>query len=203
MTRRQMLLVVATWPLASLVLGDEPPKPKANPGAARDSEVLEVVLKDLLTWSDSPLEPRKAKEKQIRFSPEALTVKLELGDVFERPFPEQWKKLTPAQLGRAREAAVDLVHRVGEKDALKGVKLKDPRIIIWDKAREAAEPKRRGAYDHPQVFEVHAPGYSQGQEIAIVRVRFPWSIHGGFGTYVLLKKEGEWIVLVRDFIYFA
>ena len=37
--------------------------------------------------------------------------------------------------------------------------------------------------------------------VAIVRVSFNWSIHGGEGTYVLLRRDGEWVVLVRDCRY--
>jgi len=62
---RWILLVLAVllpWPAGGFV--QDPPKSKAHSDAGRDWSVLELILKDLLTWSDSPLEPTKGAAGQ-------------------------------------------------------------------------------------------------------------------------------------------
>jgi hypothetical protein len=140
MTCRLLLLLAATGPWPTGCLAQEPSTPKAGSDAGRDSSVLEVVLKDLLTWPDSPLEPRHETRKQILFSPEAPGYRPRLEEILDRQDAKEWNKLSPVQLGLAREAAEDLVRRLKEKDALKGFRPKDKRIVIWDK--RGADGKR-------------------------------------------------------------
>jgi hypothetical protein len=167
--------------------------------AGRDSAVLEVVLKDLLSWPDSPL--RDATKKQILFSPEALDYRLNVSDVLQQHDSREWDKLAPAQLGLATEAAGDLMRRLDGKEILKGLTLKDERIVVWDKKQAVAKRGRLRGRARPQVFRAFAPGYSRDRQIAVVRLTFPWSIHSGYATYVLARKESEWAVLIREFVY--
>jgi hypothetical protein len=109
---------------------------------------------------------------------------------------------SPVHLGLAREAAESLVRRVNDKEPFKDLKLKDQRIVVWDKTREVAETEKRNNFLRPQIFRAYPPGYSQDRQVAIVRLTFPWSIHGGDGTYVLVKKEGKWTVLIREIAYY-
>jgi hypothetical protein len=46
-------------------------------------------------------------------------------------------------------------------------------------------------------FTANTPGFSRDKQIAIVRVHFPWSIHSGYNTYVLARRDGERVVVVR------
>ena len=137
MTRRLMLLLAATWPWSSRGIAQERRKSKSNPESAtgRDSAVLEAVLKDLLTWSQTPLEPRNATTKEILFAPNAVTRPVEAAEVLRTHSRDEWAKLSPEELGLAREAAENLARRSEAKDALKGLKFNDPRIVVWDKAR--------------------------------------------------------------------
>jgi hypothetical protein len=202
MTRRSLLLLVAIWAWPISGFAQESPKPKAETNAEQDSAVLEVVLKDLFSCQGSPLESRNATKKQILFSPEALMAGLTVLD--ERP-QTQLKTLSPAQLDLARKANEDLVRRVKAKEFFKDLKLKDERIVVWDKVRADADATIRKVgrrFGGPQVFHAYAPGYSQDRQLAIVRLTFPWSMHSGNGTYVLTRKEGEWVVLSRDFLIY-
>jgi hypothetical protein len=204
MTRRLLLLLVATWAWPTVGFVQEPPKPKANANAEQDSAVLEVVLKDLFSCQRSPLESRNETKKIILFSPEALTSRGAAWAVLDERPHTQLKSLSPAQLDLARKANEDLVRRAKEKETFKDLKLRDERIVVWDKAHAEADEATRKVkrrFDRPQVFRASAPGYSQDRQLAIVRLTFPWSgaMHHGDGTYVLTRKEGEWVVLSRDF----
>ncbi len=95
------------------------------------------------------------------------------------------------------------MHRLGQKEPLKGFRPKDRRILISD---EIGTPRK---YDplrlfRPQVCCAYAPGYSRDGQLAIVRLTLPWSggKHGGNGTYVLTRNEGDWVVLTRVFVHY-
>jgi hypothetical protein len=200
MARRVLLLLAATWTQAVGGFAQESPRPQSDSNADRDSAVLEVVLKDLLSWPESPFRPRDATKKQILFSPEALTGRLTVADVLQRHDPRGWQKMSPVQIVLASEAARHLARRLDAKDTLKGLKLKDERIAIWAKAGADAKRDRPSRRARPQVFRAYAPGYSHDRQVAIVRLAYPWSIHSGYATYVLARKENEWVILVRDFV---
>ena len=195
MTCRLLLLLAATGPWPTGGFAQEPPMPKAGSDAGRDSGVLEVVLKDLLTWPDSPLEFPRATEKRLLFSPEALTDPLEVSDILDRLDRKKRAKPPRTQRELVREAAEDLVRRREVKHSFRDLRPKDPRIVIGDEGRADMKRGRVG----PQVFRAYAPGYSRDRRLAVVRLTYPWSIHEGEGTYVLAKKGGEWIVLSRYF----
>ena len=199
MTRRLLLLLASAWPWPSIGLAQEPVKLKSDPTsqASRDAAVLQVVLDDLVFRTDSPLRDHK----QIFFSPDLSGSRL-LGsdDALQRRLKERWK-LSPVQLGLAREAAGDAVRRQDEKDAFKGFKSKDNRIILWDEAREAKERTQPRRF-RTQVFHMFAPGYSRDYQFAIVYyVTWPLGKHYASGSYGLIGKEGKWVVLYRDDIY--
>lgn len=202
MTRlsRLLLCVAFVWPAWSE--GQEPPKPKSDSNAERDFAVLEVVLKDLMTLPDSPLTPRGAAEKQIRFSLEALNDRLSVAEVLEQHHRDQWRRLSPDQTKKVRESAQNLVRRLADKDPFERFKPKDERIILLDKVREEELRATTRRSRRPQVFRAYAPGYSNDRRIAIVLLTYPWSgRHSGEGTYVLAKENDRWVVLLRDFVY--
>jgi hypothetical protein len=196
-----LLVAIGPWPTGDFV--QEPPEPKASSDAGRDRAVLEVVLKDRFTWPDSPIEPRRETRKQILFSPDAPAYRPGLDEILDRTDVKEWNKISPVQLGLAREAARDLVHRLGEKEPFKGFLPSDRRILISD---EIGAPP---TYDplhpfQPQVFRAYAPGYSRDGRLAIVRLALPWSggVRSGNGTYVLTMNEGDWVVLIRAPAYY-
>jgi hypothetical protein len=203
MTFGLVLLLATTgpWPTGGFV--QEPPKPKAGSDASRDCAVLEVVLKDLFTWPDSPIEPGREARKQILFSPEAPAYRPGLEEILDRKDVKEWNKISPVQLGLAREAARDLVHRLGEKETFKGFWPNDKRILISDESGAPPNYDPLRAF-RPQVFRAYAPGYSRDGQLAIVRLTLPWSdgVHSGNGTYVLTMNEGDWVVLTRVFVYY-
>jgi hypothetical protein len=166
---------------------------------AVDSAVLEVVLNDLRTWSDSPFEGRNEVDQAIYFSPVKLAGPVSAADILDRFNSEkEWDKLSSAQLKLAEEAAGDVVRRQAESESFESFRPKDRRIVI-------SHPKQvfQGLSSGPQVFEAYKPGYSWDRQLAIVRSEFPWSIHSGHVTYVLAKKDGGWVVLVRSFVYYV
>jgi hypothetical protein len=203
MTCGLLLLLAAAgpWPTGDFV--QEPPEPKVGSDAGRDWAVLEVVLKDRFTWSDSPIEPGREARKQILFSPEAPVYRPGLDEILDRTDVKEWNKISPVQLGLAREAARDLVHRLGEKEPFRGFWPNDKRILISDESGTLPiyDPLRPF---RPQVFRAYAPGYSRDGQLAIVRLTLPWSggVRSGNGTYVLTRNEGDWVVLIRAPAYY-
>src|SRR5262245_32284373 len=107
MTRRLLLFLAGSWPWPAGAFAQASPKSDSN--ASSDFAVLEVVLRDLLSWPESPLEFHSTTEKQLLFSPEALADPLEVPDILHRLDRRKRTKLSRAQLRLAREAASDLV----------------------------------------------------------------------------------------------
>ena len=78
--------------------------------------------------------------------------------------PSEWVKLVSVQLGLATEAAGDLIRRLDGKEILKGLGLKDERIVVWDKKQAVAKRDRIRGRARPQVFRAFAPGYSRDRQ---------------------------------------
>lgn len=194
------LLVIAT----SVSLAQDPAEPK--PGADRDLSALEVVLEDLLSWTESPLEPRRApkEEKRLLFATEARNGRLKAADFLNQHDHDQWAKLSATQNKLASEAAEDAVSHLQDKEPFKDFKPKNEQIVLWDKDR-VNEAEKADLFGRPQVFRANPPGYSKDGRLAIVRLTFPWSggRHSGYVIYVLEQKDGKWVVLVRDRVLFV
>jgi hypothetical protein len=162
---------------------------------------LEVVLADFLTIPEFLKRDARGRPR-ILFSLKRPRYRPNAKEIVEPVDLKQWAKLSQAQLDCARQAALDLVRRLEEKDAYKGFTPKDERIAFWDETRFDAKRFPRMGPWYPPVLRAYAPGYSRDGRIAILRVSFTSDLHGGSGIYVLTRKEDKWVVLVRDLGYF-
>jgi hypothetical protein len=205
------------------VAADGPSRTAAATDDARDAEVLEVMLIDLLSMKDSPVEP-SGRAREIYFSTESLgtTRALRVNDFFSGGEDERkvFSKLSNAELARATEATEHMAGRVSTKDFFKQFRPKDVRIKMYTKEREQADEKRiadffaskaptqRDSNPPPawgrQVFRAFSPGYSRDRHVAVVLFRFGWSgnFHGAEAKYVLVKRDGKWTVLAKHLSYF-
>jgi hypothetical protein len=197
--RRLLFLLAATCFWLDHGFAQETPKHKSDAETRRDFAVLETVLQDLLALPPDSL----LRTTEVLFSPDAPRHRPTHDDVFARGRTNKWDQLPPAQLSLARQAADDLIRRSEEKDAFKAFKPKDKRIIVWDKRRAEAERDSHGRYSRPQVFRAFPPGYSKDAQLAMLHLNFPWSVHAGTATYVLARKQGEWVIVTRVFVYFV
>jgi hypothetical protein len=171
--------------------------------SALDWSVLEFTLKDLMTCPDTPFEVHDMANPAIVFSTERPFRTMSVERLIDHGrLTEEWAKLPAAQFERAREAAKNLVSRQDDRDDLARFAPKDQRIVVWGPTRAQAEREVRTDRLPPQIFLATTPGFSGDRQLAIARVYFDWSIHSGLGTYVLVKRNGEWAVLIRKFVYF-
>jgi hypothetical protein len=172
---------------------------------ARDAAVLERALVDLLESRDSPFEPEDSKKEQLLFSPEALTYRLPVDDLLREFDAKRWAKLSPAQRRAAHDAAAEVARRVTAGDPFKPFKPKDERVTTCDRNIEEKDQGVHRSLRRRQVFHAFPPGYSRDGQIALVRMRFPWSggHHSGEVTYVLARQDEGWTVLVRDLIFYV
>ncbi|MDB5348756.1 MAG: hypothetical protein JWN86_3 [Planctomycetota bacterium] len=183
MTRCLILALAAAMTCGSVAVSQEAAKPKpAETDADRDAVVMETVLKDLVTWPDSPAESKK--DKKVRFSRVPREGKRDAATIVDMNKAEVREQLSKVPREVTREASADLVRRIGEAKPFKDYKPKDERIILW---KEGEEDKDMGRI-RPQVFHAYAPGYSKDHKFAVVRLGFPWSIHSGEAVYALAKR---------------
>jgi hypothetical protein len=223
MARFFVSVLTAILLYSTSVAADPPGRTAAATDDACNAEVLEVMLIDLLSMKDSPVEPL-GRAKEIYFSTEPLrAIRAQLvKDFFSATAidREAFSKLSKADLARAMDAADDMVGRAITKDVFKPFKPKDARIKMYTKEKAKADEKwiadvfaskapARGGADFPplwgrQVFRAFSPGYSRDKQIAVVSLHFGWSgnFHGAEGRYVLVKRDGKWIVLAKNLIYF-
>ena len=81
------------------------------------------------------------------------------------------------------------------KDGVRPFDPKDSRVVfVSDEEPDIAMRSRRVSF--------WPPGYSKDTKLAVVRVVFPWSIHHGEGTYLLCERNGKWVTLLRQFVYY-
>jgi hypothetical protein len=177
-------------------------KPNPPSKAALDWSVLEAVLSDLITWTDGPFEDRENANPTIFLStarPNKWVSAGELIDELQHRLDRD--KISGPQFQLVREAVKNLVRRQDDRDDVARFRPKDKRIVVWDPRRAQEELEARADRFRPQIFCATTPGFSRDGQFAIVRVSFNWSIHRGEGTYVLLRRDGEWVVLIRNFGY--
>jgi hypothetical protein len=222
MCKRLLALLVFTFAWGASSLAQDLPKPKADVNDARDQvlfnaflkdlhdaraerdhAVIESVLKDLLSWADSPWEGTKGKaDRKIYFARESTTLVRDPDTVIREAASKDWANVTPEQIKLAQTAANNLVNRLQEKRPFKEIKPTDNRIVVLEKKEADWIPEKASdRVNIKQVFRATVPGYSKDGQLAVVEVRFPWSghMHDGAGVYLLAHKENAWVVLVRDF----
>jgi hypothetical protein len=204
---------IVLWTASAMA--DGRPDARARSDDGRDAAVLEVVLQDLLA-RPNVVELPEGAAKQLLFSTEALDsdhLPIRAADVLQE-FPKSilaevsGEKMLFANLSReqsklVREAAEHMARRATTKDATKPFVPKDKRINMYSKKLEKEYPKNVGERGGPQLFRACPPGYSNNRQLAVVFINFGWSnnLHPALARYILIKKQGGWIVL-RVSIYF-
>lgn len=192
MNRRSLLTFFTHLGLA-LPAGPAGAAPESD-AARRDADVLEIVLLDLLTDPESPVEGRKLL-KQIRFSPAPPERAPQLETVLRRYNAKAWERLSGGQVEAVKEGADDLARRAKARESLAAFHPKDARIV-----RSTREPDRNAL--RPQVFRAYPPGYTANGQLAVVHLVFPWSIHSGDTTYVLTKRADGWSIVLKQFVLY-
>jgi hypothetical protein len=207
------LMGIVFWTASAI--GDGQPQVATGSDNGRDAAVLEVVLQDLL--ARDVLELPKGAAKQLLFSTEARDsdeVPIRAADVLQE-FPQTilvggisgektlFANLSQEQSKLVREAAEHMERRATTKDAIKPFVPKDKRIKMYSKKVVKEYPKNVDERGGPQLFRAFPPGYSNNRQLAIVFIGFGWSnnFHPVLARYILIKKQGGWIVL-RASIYF-
>jgi hypothetical protein len=203
---------VVFWTASAIANGQ--PQPGARSDDGRDAAVLEVVLQDLL--ARDVVELPKGAAKQLLFSTEAFDSEqapIRAEDVLQE-FPQTilaevlgekilFANLSQDQSKLVREAAEHMARRATTKDDIKPFVPKDKRIKMYSKKVAKCYPKNVGEQWGPQLFCARPPGYSNNRQLAVVVIGLGWSnnLHGALARYILIKKQGGWIVL-RASIYF-
>ena len=207
--RRRLFIAAAgawLWPTSAEAQGTPQPQPPAS--TPHDAAVLVTALKDLLTHPKSPLQRERPIGGKLLFSPEARTGGVRVREILRRGEWKEWDALAPGELAGAEEAARDVVRRVQANELFKRFDPKDKRIVVYDRVqqqKDARDPDTSKRLRSRQVIGAYPPGYSQDRQLAIVHLSFPWSsgFHTGDVTYALVKRDGRWVVIVRQVTYYV
>lgn len=206
---------IVFWSVSAAAGGQ--PQARVCSDDGRDAAVLEVVLQDLLARPGVVVLPEGAA-KQILFSTESRSkekVQVRASDVLEGFLNSTlaeasgekafFAKLSQERSKLVHEAAKELARRMNAQDDVKPFVPKDKRMKAYGKKEEKAYRPKNFADLGPQVFHVSPPGYSRDRQLAIVLVDFGWSgnFHAALGRYVLVKKDGRWIVLRASLYFFV
>jgi hypothetical protein len=162
-----------------------------------NAALMEAVLKDVLSDSDSPLENEEQGEmRKLYFAREPLEGTPRYGSTLDTVNRDEGGVLVGQLKKHAKEALADLGHR--DRDVFRTFAPKDSRVIVVEK--EDVEKEKKALVRRIQIFKAYTPGYSRNGEVAVVRLEFPWGIHSGYGFYVMAKRNGNWTVLIRDVV---
>jgi len=167
-----------------------------QPLEAEDQRVLNTVLNDLLTYreKDSPILTEHDSPTNLLFVPAAVTWPLTMEQVLYRQDATSWHQLDGEYAQPIREAASNLVSRVGRADSFRKFHPSDKRVQLFD------DDSNLGLLDRRPI-RAWLPGYSLNGSIVLVRLTIPWSIHVAEGTYVLRRGDGKWTILLRQFVF--
>lgn len=193
-----------------------------------DATVIEVALVDLLTYAgdDSPVtvlarpippptpapagsravpdleKVRRARPRlppaHLWFAADAATRPQTMNEVLYQDDKKRWASLSPGEMGATREAAMDLIRRLSARDRFRRFTPKDRRIRVV----AGALPKNtRQPNDPDRPIQAWTPGYSRNGDLALVRLIVPWNNNQAETTYLLGRRPGAWVVLLRQFAY--
>jgi hypothetical protein len=162
---------------------------------ASDQEVLDVVLRDLLSIDsgETPLSVRGMPPEKLLVRSRTAMSRVDEDNVLYRYQADAWHRLSAAEEPRLRAAARNLVERARAGGV--AIWSADERVVLVEP--DTGKPK--GLVDRPLV--VLSPGFSPEGSLAVVRMTIPWSIHHATATYVLRCGATGWAVVVRQFIY--
>lgn len=204
--KRRLFLSIASVPLLTSTGWTDaaitPSRPQISP---RDAAVLEVVLTDLLSTADSPLEHFGNGPKALLFAAAPSAGPFPSGSALEAFRSKDADPLIDAQQQRLREAAAAVEKRDKEPDPFNGFAPKERRIKLYTREQDTKDKeslKTGRTLRRPQVFRAFPPGYATDNTLALVNLWFPWSIHHGEAYYVLARRGEEWKVLKRKFVYY-
>jgi hypothetical protein len=190
-------LTCAISGLLAITASAQTPRQPAKTSPSKDYQVLEMVLRDLITYDgiDKPLSVGPAP-REVFFNPEPY--RSGLAGVLE-PLRRQkiWERMSGQERAVAQEAAEHLAKRTDTKDTFKLYRAQDSRIHVSTKRRE---PDKNARYFARYPVQAWAPGYSSDGTYAVVQLFFPELLHPSIGTYVLQKQDEKWKVLFCAFV---
>jgi hypothetical protein len=174
----------------------------------RDNAVVKAVLQDLVAYrgKDSPLDGPfgPSRPLQVMVGPLRGRPSLAAADrcgLEERP----WRTLTKVQQQATEQAARHLERRAPQASGRWSLVVRDVEMIEEGHRPGLIEEghRPRNELGLQRGVDVSLPGYSADGSVAIVLVTMPWSIHSATGTYVLLRDDTGWRVVLREFAYSA
>jgi len=174
------------------------PEPTVSPS---DEPVLEAALADLVTYvgKDSPVAFHGAVETPLLVAPEPADWPVTTAAVLKRHEPQSWQAFPLSEQGALAEAADNLVARTTRHAGFVGFRSKNPRVKMLT---PGATPAPKYSFLAVRPIRIWPPGYSAERRLAVVRMSIPWSIHHADGTYVFANRQGSWLLLVRQFVYY-
>lgn len=178
-----------------------PARTEASPSptiSASDQAVLDAALADLATYDgkDSPVVCRDAP---LNVAPDSIDWSVTVDDVLYRHDPKLWRTFPQSDEAAFAHAAADLVSRTTSLAGFAGFRSENPEIRV---AEVKSPPQPQRVFPAARPIRVWPPGYSADGRLAVVRMSIPWSIHHAEATYVLANREGNWLVQVRQFVYY-
>jgi crotonobetainyl-CoA:carnitine CoA-transferase CaiB-like acyl-CoA transferase len=178
----------------------EQSQPHQNVTRSLDDQVIDVVLNDLLTATDSPLATGKPKAPPatILFSAAPSTYPRTIDNVLLQHDKKQWANLTEPQTIAAQEAAADLVARWKAKEIDPPFAPADARVKLFEGSTTKPTMSR---FENRPVL-AWRPGFTVDHQFAAVSLGIPWSMHHAEATYLLEKHDGTWRIVLRQFVYF-
>jgi hypothetical protein len=181
---------------------DQPDPVSRVPIAARDQEVLDVVLSDLFSYvaEDSPVAIRGAAPLHLSIAPASVDWPGSIEAVLCQGEAGKWKQLSRTQRAALRQAAAHLVSRVERKRGFRDFKSHDARVQIYQQPPAGEEQSVEHWFNRPILAS--PPGFSTDGSLGIVVLSIPKDIHSASATYVLERAGSGWSIVMRQFVYY-
>jgi hypothetical protein len=174
-----------------------PPEAPLIDRRADDQRVLVAALRDLTTEAgdESPVAFRGAVRAPLQVSSELTTRAVTVEQILEGRDSEEWRAVSKSNGGRLVQAANDLILRISRREDFIPFHSDSSRLEI----RRPTQARSDDMFDRSTTM--WPPGYSADRQIAIVRMSIPWSVHECIGTFLLERRQDDWLVIARAFRY--
>jgi hypothetical protein len=183
---RTLLHIAAALPTL-LAASQVPPD---NPISARDNSVMSAVLDDFVTSEDAAANDPFIQTDPLLFAIRPAQFQLKVSKILPTQ-AEGWGALTAIQ----REQATEAAERLAERSDSGGGEF----LVDHGRVRLCQGGERTRLLGNPPA-DAFPPGFSSDGRMAIVILRFPWSIHGGDATYIVAFDKGRWRVVLRHIV---
>jgi hypothetical protein len=172
-------------------------EPSGRPADARDCEVIETALHDLLDYHGKGTPLPAGQRDRILFARIGPRSGPSRADIMEAFNPRRGVNLSRAEQGTLGDLIASISRRGTQRGMFAAFTPHDKRIEVREQSAPAGWTSNEG-----RAVTASLPGYSRPGDAALAWLVIPWGHHHAEGFYLLTRQGRNWKVARRSFLYY-